>query len=103
MAQDESKNNVSWNLSRVVPRNDQLCCRNLRQTMNCTALSAAVVALLVAVIAVSVVVDGYSPTSTKFDWSPNRNSQDTVRKGGAGKDSSVELAGFESGSMPDSI
>ena len=44
--------------------------------MNCTALSAAaVVALLVAVIAVSVVVDGYSPTSTKFDWSPNRNSQ----------------------------
>ena len=68
--------------------------------MNCTALSAAVVALLVAVIAVSVVVDGYSPTSTKFDWSPNRNSQDTVRKGGAGKDSSVELAGFESGSSP---
>ena len=73
--------------------------------MNCTALSAAVVALLVAVIAVSVVVDGYSPTSTKFDWSPNRSSQDAVRKGGggAGKDSSVELAGFESGSMPASI
>ena len=42
--------------------------------MNYTAISVASVVVLLAVIAVTA-VDGYSPTSTKFDWSPNRNSQ----------------------------
>ena len=41
-------------------------------------LSAAAV---VAVLAVVVVECGaYSPTSTKFDWSPNRNSQGCIQK-----------------------
>ena len=38
--------------------------------MNYTVISAASVVVLLAVIAVTA-VDGYSPTSTKFDWSPN--------------------------------
>ena len=48
--------------------------------MNCMALSAASVVVLLVVIAVSVVDEcsAYSPTSTKFDWSPNRNSQGWV-------------------------
>ena len=40
-------------------------------------LSAAVV---VAVLVVVVECGAYSPTSTKFDWSPNRNSQGGVHK-----------------------
>ena len=48
--------------------------------MNYTALSTASVVVVLAVIAVSVVDEcgAYSPTSTKFDWSPNRNSQGWV-------------------------
>ena len=38
-------------------------------------LSAAVV---VAVLVVVVECGAYSPTSTKFDWSPNRNSQGCI-------------------------
>ena len=44
--------------------------------MNRAALTAAA---LVAILVVVVVESGaYSPTSTKFDWSPNRNSQGRV-------------------------
>ena len=36
-------------------------------------LSAAAVAAVLTVVVVEC--GAYSPTSTKFDWSPNRNSQ----------------------------
>ena len=44
--------------------------------MNLSA--AAVVAILVVVVVECG--SAYSPTSTKFDWSPNRNSQGWIHK-----------------------
>ena len=68
----------------VVPQFDQPCRVNVLPAMNYAALSAAAVVVLLAVIAVEC--GAYSPTSTKFDWSPNRNSQpaETARKRGGG-------------------
>ena len=45
--------------------------------MNLSAAAAVVAAVLVIVVECGA----YSPTSTKFDWSPNRNSPENCSPG----------------------